>query len=129
MLKAWCKNQAFFFLGINTNMESFQDYVNKANRQITNPARTRTQRGFTGFNRLHQNMVPEYKRIDRSKVDQVEVLKGTKGRRVPISPEVAQHAIQFYHVTDFNKDNPKSLGKTGVTLNFDKERGQYILTT
>jgi hypothetical protein len=110
-------------------MESFQDYVNKANRQITNPARTRTQRGFTGFNRLHQNMVPEYKRIDRSKVDQVEVLKGTKGRRVPISLEVAQHAIQFYHVTDFNKDNPKSLGKTGVTLNFDKERGQYILTT
>jgi len=110
-------------------MESFLDYVNKATRQLTKPSTTRTQRGFTGLGRLHQNMVPEYKRIDRSKVDQVEVLKGTSNRRVPITPQVAQHAIQFYHVTDFSPDHPKLLGKTGVTLAFDKERGQYLLTT
>jgi hypothetical protein len=110
-------------------VDSFNSFYNQFTDAIVKGPNTRTQKGVTGVSRLHQNLVPKYKLHDRTKIEEVERLKGTGGRWEKVTPQRATEIIKYFKVYDWDYKHPKILGRTGVRLLYDVNTNDYWLHT
>lgn len=98
-------------------------------RQMTTLGRTqsRTQKMNTGVGRLHQNMVPAYKKADPNKIQPVEQLRSRNNGMRALGPAEVSKIQQQYGITDLKPGKSRQLGNSGMTLQYNPATGGYIL--
>ena len=104
----------------------YEHHMN-SNKQIVGKPTTRQQRGFTGDQRLHQNLLPARDRHDPSLNMKVEILRGKPQGKEYITSSDLEYIIPKYDLANLTKTSPKFLGKTGIKIYWDEQVGSFCL--
>ena len=107
--------------------ESFESLTSKAVGVNGVGPRTRQQSGFTGMGRLHQNIVPDYHKVDVTEIIQVKRMKEGKANNVPVKGGVLHKIIKKYNIGDLTKDKPRNLGNTGIVVIWNPNQNCFML--
>ena len=90
--------------------------------------RHRGNKGITGTNRIHQNLVAKTHIVDPNTVDELEELKDKdNGFSVLASPDKVQKIIKLYNLQNLDTQHPKTLGNTGIVIFFNPSMKRYCL--
>ena len=124
-----------FLIKLDENSVGFSDVVKlvRKTQDIKNPTvdivkkGPRTQKWGTGAGRLHQNMVPAVHQVDNTKNYKIETLRGQDTGKFMLDNTDIKYIVSFYKISNLTpnikKDNPKSLGNSGIKLYFDDSIG------
>lgn len=104
----------------------FEHYMN-SNKQIVGIPTTRQQRGYTGGQRLHQNLIPDRDRHDASLNQKIEILRDKPRGKEYITAKDLEYIIPKYNLANLTKTSPKFLGKTGIKIYWDEQVGEFCL--
>ena len=104
----------------------FETYFNTAKQVVGRPT-TRQQRGFTGGQRLHQNLVPARDRVDTSLNSKIEVLRDKPNGKEIVTDIDLKYMIPKYNLQNLTKTEPKFLGKTGIKLYWDDTVNSFVI--
>ena len=89
----------------------------------------RHRKGYTDhdkhYQRKHQNLVPDYVKVDPSKNSMIELLRQKKGKHICGTPEL-DYIRKEYKVIPF-KGEVKKLGSTGIKLYYDNNLGKFVI--
>lgn len=92
---------------------------------------TRQQRGFTGQTRLHQNLMPEVHKVDPSKNRKVEDLRDQGSKlaetKKVLTPKELAGIQKKYNIKNISQTQSRKLGKSNITLYFDKNLNSWCL--
>lgn len=104
----------------------FETYFNTAKQVVGTPT-TRQQRGYTGSQRLHQNLIPARDRVDTSLNSKVEILRNKPRGKEIVNDADLQYMIPKYNLQNLTKTEPKFLGKTGIKLYWDDSINNFVI--
>ena len=88
----------------------YAEYFNTAKQVVGKPT-TRQQRGFTGSQRIHQNLIPDRDRVDNTLNSKIEILRGKPSGKEYITDADLEYIIPMYNLRNLTKTKPKFLGK------------------
>jgi len=91
------------------------------------PCARRQQVGFTGMNRLHQNLLPAMHKADPTEIIQVKNIKDGKANNTPVKGVILQRIIKKYNIGDLSQTNPRKLGNTGITIMWCNNSKCFVL--
>ena len=91
------------------------------------PCARRQQVGFTGMNRLHQNLLPAVHKADPTEIIQVKNIKDGKANNTPVKGVILQRIIKKYNIGDLSQTNPRKLGNTGITIMWCNNSKCFVL--
>jgi hypothetical protein len=101
----------------------FEQIVN-----VKDKLQTRTQTDTSADNRLHANLVPNYKKIAPGDTPEISSLKKQRSGNVNISPETAQKIIADYKLSfEPGKTQPKQLSTSGIYLGYNPASRTFFL--
>lgn len=85
-------------------------------------------KGWTGANRVHQNIVAKSHIVDPNVIAELEDLKGKdSGMSVLSSPDKIHKIIKQFNLQNLDKEHPKTLGNTGIVIFFNPGMNSYCL--
>lgn len=121
------KNEVEDIRALMIKGESFNSLTSKAVSINGGRPRTRQQSGFTGMGRLHQNIVPDYHKVDVTEIIQVKRMKDGSDNNIPVKGGVLQKIIKKYNIGDLTKDKPRNLGNTGIVVIWSPNQNCFML--
>tara|TARA_B110000495_G_C23039634_1_gene622603 strand:- start:815 stop:1159 length:345 start_codon:yes stop_codon:yes gene_type:complete len=104
----------------------FNEYFNTA-KQVHGIPTTRQQRGYTGSQRVHQNLIPDRDRVDPTLNSKIEILRGKSSGKEIVSDSDLEYMIPKYNLRNLTKTSPKFLGKTGIKLYWDEGINNFVI--
>ena len=81
--------------------------------------------GDSRYLRKHENIVPDYVKIDPTKNQTIEKLRNGSGKKVCSTPDL-DYIRKEYKIVPF-KGEIKKLGSTGIKLYFDVKLKKFVL--
>ena len=85
-------------------------------------------KGWTGVNRLSQNLVAKSHQVDPNEVSELEDLKGKESGIVVLSsPVKIRKIIKVFNLQNLDQNHPKTLGNTGIVIFFNPNLNNYCL--
>ena len=89
---------------------------------------SRIGKGFTGMQRMRQNLVPDKDRAHPELNDKVEALRDAMHGKKVLNAKDLQYIVTTYKIRNLTPDSPREIGTTGITIGFDEGLGSYCLT-
>lgn len=89
---------------------------------------SRTQKMNTGADRKHQNMLPDYKKVDPTRNQKVETLRKNPSGLRQLGDVEVQNLMKQYGITDLSPTQSKQLGNSGMSISYNPSTGKYMLT-
>ena len=85
-------------------------------------------KGWTGSNRMSQNIVAKSHIVDPNVVRELEALKRKDSGMYPIaSPLNLKKIVALYNLQNLDVQHPKTLGNTGIVIFFNPGMNNYCI--
>jgi hypothetical protein len=85
-------------------------------------------KGWTGANRMSQNIVAKSHIVDPNAVRELEALKRQDSGMYPISSPVSlKKIVALYNLQNLDVQHPKTLGNTGIVVFFNPRLNNYCI--
>ena len=110
-------------------MNLYEKYFFEQIVKLEDPSNSRTQKGYTNdADRLHLNLVPNYKKKNPNDCPEVDKLKKQKNGMLTISNLTAQDIIKKYNLRDFIPGkNFKQLSTSGIYIGYNPKQKSFYL--
>lgn len=106
----------------------FKEYYNTA-KQVAGITTTRQQSarmGATPWRQGSQNLVPDRDRVDPTLNSKIERLKDLPHGKEILTDADIQYMVDKHDIKNLDKQTPKNLGKTGITVYWDETIGRFV---
>lgn len=106
----------------------YESYFNTA-KQVVGKTTTRQQSarmGATPWRQGSQNLVPDRDRVDPTLNSKIETLRNKPNGKEILTNSDLQYMMSEYGLRNLSKTQPKSLGKTGITVYWDTTINNFV---
>ena len=109
-------------------MNLYEKYFFEQIVKVQDKLKTRIHTGTDADNRLHANLVPNYKKKNPNDCPEVDKLKKQRNGMLNISNLTAQDIIKKYNLRDFIPGkNFKQLSTSGIYIGYNPQQKSFYL--